>query len=255
MAFALVTGAGSGIGRSIAVLLSRRGYDIILVSRSKKALKSTAKHIKTKSIIIPLDLSVRKNCFDLYDRVKYLDVQILVNNAGFGVFGAFDDTALAEQLNMLDLNVGALHTLTHLFLEQFKERGKGYILNVSSLAAFTSGPLMSAYYAGKAYAYRLTTAIAAELEAEKSNVHISVLCPGPTETAFNRRAGVKFSIKPMPAKRAAAVGVKGMFDGKTVIIPGLFNKMSAAAMKFLPLGLTMKICYKIQCKKKIDNKA
>ncbi|MBQ9605258.1 MAG: SDR family NAD(P)-dependent oxidoreductase, partial [Firmicutes bacterium] len=153
------------------------------------------------------------------------------------------------QLNMLDLNVGALHTLTRLYLDDMRRKNKGYILNVASLASFGSGPLLAAYYATKAYIFRLSTAIAQELRAEGSNVHISVLCPGPVDTKFNDRAGVEFSMRPMTSRQVAVCGVKGMFKGKEVIIPGFLNKLTAVIMKFLPLDMQMNACYKIQHKK------
>ncbi len=253
MATAVVTGASSGIGRDIALMLAKRGYDIVLVSRDKAALQSVAKHIETKVTIAAADLSVRENCYKLYEQTKDLDVEILVNNAGFGVFGEFAQTPLDKTLNMLDLNVGALHTLTRLYLDDMRRKNKGFILNVASLAAFGSGPLLAAYYAGKAYVYRLSTAIAQELRAEGSNVHISVLCPGPVATKFNDRAGVEFSIPPMTSRRVAACALKGMFRGKEVIIPGFTNKLAALGMKFAPLDTLMNICYKIQ-HKKLKNK-
>ena len=249
MAAAVVTGASSGIGRDIALILAKRGYDIVLVSRNKTVLRSVAQHIQTRVTIVAADLSVRENCYKLYEQTKDLDVEILVNNAGFGVFGNFADTPLETQLNMVDLNVGALHTLTRLYLDDFRRKNKGYILNVASLAAFGSGPLFAAYYATKAYIFRLSTAVAQELRAEGSNVHISVLCPGPVETKFNDRAGVEFSLPPMSSRRVAACGIKGMFKGKEVIIPGITNKLTAVLMKFLPLDMLMNICYKIQHKK------
>lgn len=252
MATAVVTGASSGIGRDIAVMLSKRGYRLVLAARSKAGLEKTARMAKTHCTIIAADLSVRENCYKLYEKTKDMDVEILVNNAGFGVFGAFTDSPLDRQLNMLDLNVGALHTLTYLYLKDFRKKDKGHILNVSSLAAFAPGPLLSGYYAGKAYVYNLSRAAAHELKRSGSNVKISILCPGPVDTRFNSRAGVNFSIKPLSSKKCAAAAVKGMFKGKNVIIPGLFNKCAAFGMRFLPQGLVMDACYAVQKRKKTE---
>lgn len=249
MATALITGASSGIGRDIALQLSKKGYDLVLVARDREALRQTAKRAVTHVTIIPADLSKRESLRFIYDKTKDMDIEILVNNAGFGVFGEFSQAEPSKLENMADVNVIAVHTLTRLFLSDFIKRGRGYILNVSSLAAFTSGPLMAGYYASKAYIYRLSTAISQELKSQNSNVSISVLCPGPVNTEFNRRAGVEFSIKPLPSAYVAACGIKGMFGRKLVIIPGLLNKLTAFASHFAPLELQMKICYKIQHKK------
>ncbi|MBR6400818.1 MAG: SDR family oxidoreductase [Firmicutes bacterium] len=250
MAAALVTGASSGIGRETALMLSDMGYDLVLVARDKAALEAVAKRAKTRCIVLPADLSSRENCKRVYESTKKLDIEILVNDAGFGVFGEFTSAPLDRQMNMLDVNVGAVHILTYLFLRDMRAKNKGHILNVSSLAAFAPGPLLSGYYAGKAYVLNLSLAIAKELKKENSNVKISILCPGPVNTDFNRRAGVEFSIKPLSAEAAARAAVFGMFNGKTVIIPGLFNKLSAFGMRYLPRGLVMDACYFIQHRKK-----
>ncbi|MBQ8941371.1 MAG: SDR family oxidoreductase [Firmicutes bacterium] len=251
MAAALVTGASSGIGREIALILSELGYDLVLVARDEQALKETAAQAKTRCIVLPADLSVRENCKKVYESTKKLDIEILVNDAGFGVFGEFTESPLDRQLNMLDVNVSALHTLMYLFLRDFRRKNKGHILNVGSLAAFAPGPLLSGYYAGKAYVLNLSLAAAHELKRQGSSVKISVLCPGPVNTDFNRRAGVEFSIKPLSAKTCAKAGVVGMFNGKTVIIPGLFNKIGAFGMRFMPRELVMSACYFVQHRKRI----
>lgn len=246
VATALITGASSGIGKQMALMLAKKGYDLVLVARDKTALRKVASQAKVKATIVAADLSDINNCKRLYHQIKDMDIEVLVNNAGFGVFGNFNETSLDNQLDMLNLNVSALHTLTYLFLQDFVKKDKGYILNVASLAAFGSGPLMAGYYATKAYVYRLTTAINQELRAKKSNVKITVLCPGPVDTNFNNRAGVKFSIRPKSAKSVAKCGLDGMFKGKTVVIPGLFCKISAFGMQHAPLKMVMGICHKIQ---------
>ncbi len=250
MPTAVITGASSGIGRSMALILSKKGYDLVLAARSKAELEKTAHMAKTHCTIVPIDLSVRENCFKLYEATRNMDVEILINNAGFGVFGEFTSSSLESQLNMLDLNAGAVHTLTYLYLKDMCKKDRGHILNVASLAAFAPGPLLSGYYAGKAYVYNLSLAAAHELKHNGSSVKISVLCPGPVNTNFNERAGVNFSIKPISSKYCAAKGIAGMFKGRTVIIPGLFNKITAAAMRLLPQKLVMDACYAVQKRKK-----
>ena len=154
---ALITGASSGIGKDMAIYLSELGYDIILVSREEDKLKEVKAELKTKSKIIVMDLKEKDNCIKLYEMTKQENIDILVNNAGFGEFGEFVKTPLQKELDMIDVNVVAVHILTKLFLKDFVKRDSGYILNVSSSAAFQAGPLMSTYYGTKAYVLRLTT--------------------------------------------------------------------------------------------------
>jgi short-subunit dehydrogenase len=246
---ALVTGASSGIGKDIAIYLSKLGYDIILVSRDKEALKNVSKIIKTKTKIIKMDLSVTENCKKLYEMTKKDNVDILINNAGFGLFGKFNDTNSDKELNMIDLNIKAVHTLTKLFLNDMKKKNHGYILNVASSAAFLPGPLMSTYYATKAYVLRLTEAIYEELEIDKSNVVISCLCPGPVKTNFNKVANVEFELKSLTSKYVSKYAIDKMFKEKLIIIPGFDIKLSYVFSRFIPTKLLLKVAYYIQKKK------
>lgn len=249
MATALITGASGGMGRDMAILLSKKGYDLILVARNGDKLKRLAEKLPVQVTVIPMDLSVRKNCYKLHSIARNID--ILINNAGFGEWGEFYYTSLDKELNMIDLNVGAMHILTKLYLRDFVKRNKGYIMNVSSLAAFGSGPLMAAYYATKSYVYKLTTAINEELRARKSKVHISVFCPGPVDTGFNDRAGVSFSMKSLNSMEASKRALRGMFWRRTVIIPSLSNQITALMCKFAPLRLVLMVCYRIQHSKRM----
>ncbi len=249
MATALITGASGGMGRDMAILLSKKGYDIILVARNGDKLKRLAEKLPVQVTVIPMDLSVRKNCYKLHSIARNID--ILINNAGFGEWGEFYYTNLDKELNMIDLNVGAMHILTKLYLRDFVKRNKGYIMNVSSLAAFGSGPLMAAYYATKSYVYKLTTAINEELRARKSKVHISVFCPGPVDTGFNDRAGVSFSMKSLNSMEASKRALRGMFWRRTVIIPSFSNRITALMCKFAPLRLVLMVCYRIQHSKRM----
>ena len=247
MSKALITGGSSGIGLEIARELSKQGYSVILVGRDIDNLTKAAKSIKN-SHIITLDLSIEANCYKLFKMFK--DIDILINNAGFGIWGEFKKTDLKEELNMIELNIKALHILTKLYLKEFVKKDRGYILNVASFAAFASGPLMATYYATKAYVLKLTTAINHELKVNKSNVVISALCSGPVDTGFNKRAGVHFSIKPLSSKFVAKYALLNMYNKQMVIIPGLMAKMASIVCKLLPLRLIMTFCYLVQWNKK-----
>lgn len=246
---ALVTGASSGIGLEMAKYLDSLGYEVILVARSKEKLESVAKTLKHKPKIIVMDLQQVEDIKSLYVLVKNDDVDILVNNAGFGLCGKFTDTELAKELNMIDINIKAVHILTKLFLKDMKRKNKGYILNVASSAAFQSGPLMATYYSTKSYVYRLTEAINYELKKDKANVTVSCLCPGPVDTNFNNVADVKFSVKPLKADYVAKYAIDKMLKGKMLIIPGFKIKCAKFFGRFISDKTLMKITYKIQKKK------
>ncbi len=245
---ALVTGASSGIGRDIAIALSDMGYDLILVARRKTKLEQLKKQLPGKTQTIVMDLSSTANCMKLYDKVKKEDIEVVVNNAGFGLFGTFDKTNLDKELDMIDTNIKAVHILTKLFLKDFKEKDSGYILNVASSAGFLSGPLMATYYATKGYVLKLTEAIYEELRREGSNVYIGALCPGPVDTEFNKVAKVKFSIKPMTSEKVAEYAVDQMLKKKLIIIPGFKTKFVRFA-GLLPRKLLLKLNYNVQKKK------
>ncbi|MDD2435038.1 MAG: SDR family oxidoreductase [Bacilli bacterium] len=250
---ALITGASSGIGRDMARILSERGYDLILVARRKNRLEELKKELKTNVEIINLDLASTFNCMKLYNKVKKQDIDIVINNSGFGIFGAFSDTKLDPDLDMIDLNIKAVHSLTKVFLQDFKEKNKGYILNVASSAAFQGGPLMATYYATKSYVLRITEAIHEELRRENSNVYVGVLCPGPVNTEFNDIANVKFGIKAMDSYEVAKYALDKMFKKKFIIIPGLKMKLTIILGNFIPRKLKLRITYNIQKRKDLNN--
>lgn len=248
---ALVTGASSGIGRDIAKKLADRNIDLILVSRNEESLSAFAKKLKVKTKVIALDLSNKQNCYELYNMTKNENIDILVNNAGFGSCNKFSDSELITDINMIDLNVCAVQILSRLYIEDFIKKNSGYILNVASSAGFTAGgPLMSTYYATKSYIIKLSLAIYEELRRDRSNVSISVLCPGPVKTKFNNRAGVHFSVKPLLSEDVASIAIEKLFKKQLIIIPGLLMKLSYVASKILPLKLQLKVAYRIQHKKK-----
>ncbi len=246
---ALVTGASGGIGRDMARILSAMGYDLILVARNRRKLEALEKELGTRVQVIPMDLSSEQACFDLYHQVKDQNIDVLINNAGYGMYGRFSETDLNQELNMLRLNIQAVHILTKLFLRDFKKRNKGYLLNVASSAAFFAGPLMSSYYASKSYIFRLTEAIYEELRREGSDVGVSVLCPGPVDTGFNDRAGVKFSVKGLSSCEVAAYALRKLFQKKLVIVPGLMMKAAKFSGRLAPEKLMLRCSYHMQHRK------
>lgn len=246
---ALVTGASSGIGREFARQLSTRGYSLILVARRLPRLEELRKELKTDARAVTADLSDEKECFGLYEQTKAEGVDVLINCAGSGLFGPFLETNLERELRMLDVNIRAVHILTKLFCRDFVKRDSGYILNVASSAAFQPGPLLSSYYASKAYVLRLTEALAEELRRSGSRVAVSALCPGPVSTEFDAVADVKFSMKGLSPERVAADALDGMFAGKTVIVPGTAMKAARFFERFLPEHAIVKAAYHFQHRK------
>lgn len=247
---ALITGASSGIGRDIARKLGKMGVRLIISGRNRESLSELQKELgKQRVKIITADVSDRKECFRLYKEARKYGVDILVNNAGFGLYGSFRDTDLDRELEMIDVNITAVHILTKLFLRDFASRGRGYILNVASSAGFLPGPLMAAYYAGKNYVVRLTEAVREELRAEGSGVYIGAFCPGPVDTNFSKTAGVRFALSGISSEYAADCAVKGMFSRKTLIIPTTAMKAGVIASRLVPDTLLAAITRNFQKKK------
>ena len=246
---ALITGASSGIGKEISIILNDMGYDVILVAKNKKKLEKFASTLSGNVEIFDTDISSTYNCMKLYNKVKKEDIEIVVNNAGFGLFGEFTETKIDKEMDMIDTNIKGLHTLTKLFLHDFKEKDRGYILNVASSAAFLPGPLMSTYYATKSYVLHLTEAINEELRRDKSNVYIGALCPGPVDTNFNKTAGVEFNLKSLTAPYVASYAINQMFKRKTIIIPGIKIKLGVFVTRLLPRKFVTKYSSNIQRKK------
>lgn len=240
---ALITGASSGIGKELAKNLAGRGFNLILVARRPAKLKEVKEEIgmfsDVKIKLICRDLSKPEQCVDLYRQVERLNVDIVVNNAGFGLFGKFDQTDLDRELLMIDTNIKAVHILTKLFLQDFKRRNYGFILNVSSIAGFMAGPLMATYYASKNYVLQLTRAISEELRQDGRNVYVGALCPGPVDTEFNSVAGSEFAIGGASAAEVAEYAIEQMFKGKTIIIPKTEIKALAAVARAVPQRLML----------------
>ena len=245
---ALITGASSGIGKEMAKYLSRLGYDLVVVARSKDKLVELKKELKTNVQVCEYDLADIDNCYKLYDEVKDKKIDIVINNAGFGLFGSYMDTDTKTELNMIDLNIKCLHVLTKLFINDVNVK---YILNVASSAGLTKGgPLMSTYYATKSYVCSYSFALYEELRRNNSNKVISVLCPGPVDTNFNNRADVKFNLKSLGAEYVAKYAIDKLFKKKLIIIPGTSVKLGMFFMKFLPTKTLLRITYKMQERKK-----
>lgn len=246
---ALITGASSGIGKEMAFCLSELGYDLILVAREKEKLEELQESLKTKVKIVVMDLRNEQKIKELYVLCKNDNIDILINNAGFGDWGMFTKTDLVKELDMIDVNIKAVHILTKLFLKDMEKRNSGYILNVASSAAFCPGPLMATYYSTKAYVLHLTEAIYEELRRNKSNVVISCLCPGPVDTNFNQVAGVNFKVKPLQANYVARYAIYQLFNKKLVIIPGFKMKCARFFGRFISDKKLLKITYRIQKQK------
>lgn len=246
---ALITGASSGIGKDILIELEKLGYEIIAVAKEKEGLDNLQKEHSSVIKTIAMDLSIRENCFKLYEMTKEDDIDILVNNAGFGTVGTFTETSLEKELSMLDTNCMALHILFKLYLKDMVEKNHGRILNVSSIAGFSPGPNMAAYFATKSYVYRLTQSVYQELKWMKSKVTVTVLCPSPTRTNFDKRANTKFRMNYLTSEYVAKCAVKGMLKGKYTVTPGFSGKGAKVLAKVFPDKLAGKIVGSVPTKR------
>lgn len=227
---ALITGGTSGIGLDIAKILDSKGYELIIVgSRSEF---DTSSFLKAKYIQCDLTDEDELNSFLM--QLKDFDLDVFIDNAGFGDIGTFDKTSDEKESLMIDLNIKAMHFLLKEVLKKMKEKNRGYVLVTSSLAAYATSGYMATYYATKAYSYSLALGYRRELKDLKSKVKLSVLCPGPTKTEFEKTANVKFLIKPAKSFKVAKVAVKKMFKGKGIIIPSVRFKVYAFLGKISP---------------------
>lgn len=245
---ALITGASSGIGRDMARYLSKIGYDLVIVARNKEQLEKLKNELKTNVEVIAMDLSDKDNCYKLHEQIKEID--LLINNAGFGEFGEFIETNLEKEIALINTNITALHILTKLYLKDMVKVNRGYILNVASIAGFMPGPLMATYYASKNYVVSLTRAIKKELKKMKSNVKISLLCPGPVNTNFNRVANVNFKVKGISSEYVAKYAIDNTLKNKFIIIPGVSIKLTKIFAKIMPTDILEEFCYHIQERKR-----
>ncbi len=248
----LITGASSGLGKQFAKIYYSKGCDLILVARNIDKLNKLKRELEleksnSKIEIVSLDLSKEENCENLVNR--YRDVDILINNAGFGDCGYFDSTSLDKELSMIDTNIIAYHILTKLYLIQMEKRKFGKILNVASIAGFLPGPLMATYYASKSYVVRLSEGVNQELKKKKSSVKISILCPGPVKTNFSSVANVKFKLKEADSSKIAKYTIKKFEKGKFYIVPKFEIKLVRFLAKLVPTSLVSQVVYKVQRKK------
>lgn len=251
----LITGASTGIGREFAHVCARDGYDVALVARSRIPLETLAFEIRQKTgrlaHVIEKDLSHPDAASELFDELTRsgIDVDVLINNAGFGLVGRFWELDEAEQMEMLRLNIGALTHLSRLYLPVFVQRRCGGILNVASTAAFQPGLLMSVYYASKSYVVSFSEAI--HNEAREYGVTVTCLCPGPTRTQFDKRAGASAtklfaSGRTMDAASVAQIGWDGFKVRKPIVIAGRLNAAMAFLTRFAPIQFTASMARRFQ---------
>lgn len=244
---ALITGASSGMGRDMAKILSQKGYDLILVARDEKKLEEVKKQLKTETKIVVMDISNEENCKKIYEENE--DIDILINNAGFGDCGHFEETSLDKDIQMIHTNIIAYHILTKLYLKEMIKKDSGKILNVASIAGFMPGPLMTTYYSTKNYVVRFSESIREELRRKKSKVQISILCPGPVDTNFNKVADVEFALKGLSSEYVAKYAINKFFKGKFYIVPGWKIKLARIGAKLAPASFVAKISYNMQKRK------
>ena len=256
--WAVITGASSGIGKEFSRELAKNGFSLFIVARRKDRLEELKKELideipyeDFECIILQKDLSKVDQIREVYEETKDYNVDILINNSGFGDLGEFVETDLKKEMDMIDVNIRALHILTKMFLIDFVDRDSGYILNVASSAGLMpGGPYMSTYYATKSYVASLTSGIAGELRRRKSKVYIGALCPGPVKTEFNDVANCNFSIGGITPRFCAKYAIIKMFSRKEIIIPSVKMKIANKLGKVAPRKLVVDICGKQQKKKK-----
>ena len=248
--YAVITGASSGIGTEFAKRLAKEGYRLVLVARRKERLEQLAQELNTKCMILTADLSNVDECKRLMNELDSVEIEVFINNAGFGYCGEMLSIDTETELNMIDLNVKAMHLLAKLALNKMIDKNKGYVLNVASSAGLLpAGPYMSAYYATKAYVTSLTRGVAEELRRKHSNVYIGCLCPGPVDTEFNKVANVEFALKGITASYCANYAITQMFKKKITIVPAFKMKALVVLARFLPTKLYIRIAAKQQRKK------
>ena len=241
----LITGASSGIGKSMAMYMLELGYNLYVVSTKKEELDKIYKNFRDRVITIGLDLSIEDNCYKLYNKLKNKNIDIVINNAGFGDAGNFIETNISKELKMINVNIRAYHILTKLFLKDMIDNNNGRIMNVCSMAGFMPGPYMATYYATKAYILNLTLAISEELKNDNSKVRLSLFCPGPVKTNFEKYANVKFKTSLLDSDYAGRYAIDGMFKNKLIIIPPNM-KIIHLLVKISPLSIILKINSRIQ---------
>ncbi len=251
---ALVTGASEGIGFELCKLLAQDGYFIVLTARNQHQLERRAEELRKQSIetyVIVQDLSAPGACEKIMEQLaaQNLEIEVLINNAGFANYGNFSENSLEAEMALLQVNIIALTKLTKLILPSMIKNSSGKIMNLASMAAFVAGPQMAVYYASKAYVLSFSEALACELEG--TGITVTVVCPGATQTKFQERAGLGRSklfsmVKPMDSNTVAKEGYRGMMHGETIVITGAMNKLMAFATKLTPRSMSTKLIKRIQ---------
>ena len=251
---ALITGASNGIGLELAKIFASKGSNLVLVARSKSKLDDLKSELESKYkvnvLVIAKDLSAANSAQEVYEATtqKGIQIEYLINNAGFGDFGMFAETDWTKELQMINLNITTLTQFTKLYLQNMLKRSSGRIMNVASTAAFQSGPTMAIYCATKAYVLSFSEAISNEVS--DKGVTVTALCPGATESGFQAAAAMDeselFKGKKLPtSKEVAEYGYQSMMKGKTVAIHGMMNYIMANSVRFTPRALVLKITRKI----------
>ncbi len=248
--YAVITGASSGIGLEFARQLAEKGYALILTARKEDKLKKVAETMDAEYEILIADLEQEEECYRFFEQIKERDIEVFINNAGFGDCGYFTETDLSKELAMIQVNVKAMHILMKLMLQKMKRQGYGYLLNVASSAGLMhAGPYMATYYATKSYVASMTQAVAVELRQAKSPVYVGCLCPGPVNTGFNKVANVEFALKGISPEECVSYAMKKMLARKVVIVPTMIMKLAVFACHITPRAFSTRITARQQKKK------
>lgn len=240
--FAVITGASSGLGAEFARQLAAQGWELLLVARRADRMQALADTLPTRCEIFPADLSQTAECERLVQALEARRVDLFINNAGFGACGDFLALDLDRELDMVAVNVRALHILTKRMAQKMQRQGGGALLNVGSSAGLLpAGPYMATYYATKSYVVSLSRAVAAELRAAHSPVYVGCLCPGPVNTEFNAVAQVQFALPGISAESCVRCALAGIRRRKTVIVPGRGMAAAMALSRLAPVGALIRL--------------
>ncbi|MCI7107591.1 MAG: SDR family oxidoreductase [Lachnospiraceae bacterium] len=255
--YAVITGASSGIGAAFARCLAREGYPLVLVARRRERLEQLAQELKqagVESVVFVADLSQKEECYRLMEELSSKTLGVFINDAGFGDCGCFLETDVEKELEMIDVNVKAMHLLSKLVLRKMEKQNGGYLLNVvSSAGLIPAGPYMATYYATKSYMLSLTRAVAQELKERKSSVYIGALCPGPVDTEFNSVANVEFALHGITPEYCAEYAVRQMRKRRVLIVPTMTMKAATTFGRLIPQSLYIRLTGHQQ-KKKLGTK-
>lgn len=246
---AVITGASSGIGKELAYQLAEKNYNLVLVARREDRLIEIKKDLEKHGITVEIkayDIQNLKNCEQLILDLKKQKVDLLINNAGFGMYGDALEIETSKEFEMIDLNIKSLHYLTK---EAIKIMDAGQIINISSMAAFLPTPLLSSYAASKAYVYSYSEALRYELKKRNIPINIMTVCPGPVKTEFNEIANATPKMKGLSVTKCVSEIIKGIEKKRHLVIPGFKMKVLKFTLRFVPNWLILKASYRIQQKK------